>query len=521
MSGGRNEPENGSSRARPGRLATTAVGAGLWVASGNGLQSVFRLAVLSVLARLLGPHDFGLVAAAMVVISFFQIILRTGVRPALVQLPVLTDRHISTGFWLSVGVGVGMSLVVALSAYPLSTFVFAMPELAPLLAASCLLLPLQGLAAVPMGLLERELRFSWIIRMDLAAYIVGNGIVGITLALLGFGAWALIAAYVVAEAVRSVIALAVQPHAKRLYVDTAAARDVAVLGGGFALGRAGNWGALYGDKWVVGRWLGQESLGLYKYAFELTSMVVNVFAQVLDNVLFPAMAKVQLNRVALGRAYRQGIALIAIFVLPMSVALTILAPELIHLILGPGWEQLVAPFRVLSAAMLIRGTYKISDSLARATGAVYRRAWRQAAFAGSVLILSFIGLRWGTVGVAYGVVAAIAVNFLLMAQLSVTVAGVSWRDIAIAHLGALPAVAVFSGALSVATYFARMAVLPDAAVIAAGGAAGAGALALFVRYAPAVALGRLGDEVVMMLMTIISERIPWMAALYPARGRGA
>ena len=87
--------------------------------------------------------------------------------------------------------------------------------------------------------------------------------------------------------------------------------------------------------------------------------------------------------------------------------------------------------------LLLRTSYKLSDSISRATGAVYRRAWRQAVYAGLVLSGAWTGQHWGVIGVAVGVFAALAVNFILMAELSLRIARLSWREFWRAHVPAL------------------------------------------------------------------------------------
>ena len=186
----------------------------------------------------------------------------------------------------------------------------------------------------------------------------------------------------------------------------------------------------------------------------------------MDQALFPAMAKVQEHREPLASAYRGAAAVVACVVLPISAGLWVLAPEIVAVILGPGWEGAIAPFGVLSLVVLFRATYKISDSLARATGAVYRRAWRQAVYAVAVVVFGALGQRYGLAGLATRVAVAITLNFLLMAYLSTRLAALSWRDIASAHLGALPAFLVTWGAAALCADLTRALGWPALAVIA-------------------------------------------------------
>jgi PST family polysaccharide transporter len=168
------------------------------------------------------------------------------------------------------------------------------------------------------------------------------------------------------------------------------------------------------------------------------------FGTILDSVLFPMMARVQTEEKRLATAYRRGAALIALVVLPASAALVVLAPEVIHVLLGPRWTPVIVPFQILAAGMLFRTSSKLADALTRATGAVFRRAWRQVLYAALVLGGAWAGQHWGwgIVGVAWGVLLALTVNFVMMAQLSLREAGMRWSPFWGGHLPALLMTAV-------------------------------------------------------------------------------
>jgi PST family polysaccharide transporter len=175
------------------------------------------------------------------------------------------------------------------------------------------------------------------------------------------------------------------------------------------------------------------ALGYYGRAYSLMSAPAHAFGTVLNAVLFPAIAKVQDDSRRLATAYLRAVALIALLVLPLSAALILLAPEVIRVALGPRWTAAVAPFQILGIGMLFRASYKVSDSIARSTGVVYRRAWRQILYAGLVVFGAWLGQHWGISGVAWGALAALTVNFALMADLSLEVAKITWGDFWNAH----------------------------------------------------------------------------------------
>jgi O-antigen/teichoic acid export membrane protein len=155
---------------------------------------------------------------------------------------------------------------------------------------------------------------------------------------------------------------------------------------------------------------------------------------VLDTVLFPAMSAVQDSKARLLSAFRRGVLVIAIIVLPISVLSVILAPEIIHVALGRNWDGAIIPFQILAFSMLFRTSYKMSDSLARATGAVYDRAWRQILFAIFVILGALAGTSWGLPGVAFGVLLATFCNYILMAHLSLKLISMSWKNFLAAQL---------------------------------------------------------------------------------------
>jgi PST family polysaccharide transporter len=141
------------------------------------------------------------------------------------------------------------------------------------------------------------------------------------------------------------------------------------------------------------------------------------------------MSSIQDDKSKLVSAYIRSVAVIFMLMLPISGVLVILAPECVLILLGNKWLAVVTPVQILFVVLVFRTAYKISDTLARATGAVYRRAWRQWVFAISVFTGAGIGQMWGLSSVAVGVDLAIVLNFLLMFQLCSNLIRVTWYDL--------------------------------------------------------------------------------------------
>lgn len=418
---------------RRASLTDRTISGMLWNMSGAMAQAALQLAIVSVLARLLAPEDFGLVGAAVVVIEFCQIFTQIGVGPAIVQRSDLREEHVRAGFTLSLLIGVVFGGLLYLAAPGLARF-FRMENLSPVVRVLALGYPLAGPTVVAESLLLRHMQFRKLVTVEVLSHALSYGVVGILLAALGWGVWALVAAYVSQIGIRALGFFLVGSLGVGFSLDKTALRHLLTYGVGFSLARIANYAAVQGDNVVVGRWLGAGALGIYGRAYCFVSMPANLFGTVVDRVIFPAMALVQNDRPKLAEAYARATALVAMITLPLSAVLFALAPEIVRMLLGPHWDSVIMPFRILVTVLVFRTSYKMSDSLTRATGAVYRRAWRQWLYAGAVFLGAGLGQFWGTPGVAVGVAAAIVLNFVLMLQLSLKLTGVSCLGLALVHL---------------------------------------------------------------------------------------
>lgn len=434
------------------RLTETTITGLFWTSIAKGAQALVQLAAMLILARLLSPQEFGLFAAAMVVAGFSTIFSELGVHAAIVQRPNLESRHIRSGFTLSILISLVVGPTVFFSADAIARF-FHMPELAAVVRLMSIGFPLQGIAAVAESLGQRRFRFSWLAAVDAGSFAVGFLVVAPLLTLLDFKVYALVGAYLTQQAVRTAALLLGSPHEKKPMFERRAVGEIMFFGTGFSLAKLANYFATQADNMVVARWLGPTALGHYAYAYQLMASPATLFGQILDRVLFPTMASVQDEPERLRLAYRSGVFACATVILPASAVIAVLAPEIVAILLGTGWAAVADPLRILAIGMLFRTSYKISDTMVRAKGAVYARAWRQVIFALAVLLGALIGQNWGLGGVAAGVVVALAINFLMMAQLSLRLSGMIWPVFVQLHLAGLTLAAILgSASLAMATW---------------------------------------------------------------------
>jgi PST family polysaccharide transporter len=219
-------------------------------------------------------------------------------------------------------------------------------------------------------------------------------------------------------------------------------REIIHFGGGFTLSRILSYGAKQGDYFVIGRVLDAASLGIYTRAYQLMMLPAKYFGEVLNKVLFPIMSKTQSEQSRLKKMYLTSVAMSSLFSAPSSVLMIILAGEIVMIVLGSKWLDVILPFQVLALGVLPRISYKVDDTLARALGAMYRRSARDAIYAFLVIIGSWFGLKWGLSGAAAGVLIAVVINHILAIRMSKKLIDCRWSEIISAQLPSFSLAAV-------------------------------------------------------------------------------
>jgi O-antigen/teichoic acid export membrane protein len=425
---------------------------------------VLRLSVLVVLARLLPVKAFGLITQSLMVIGLAGMVLEIGLSPALIQRKDLTDIHIRVGFTLSVVGGLLMTLGMWVGA-PIAARIFESDEIVSLIRLLSFTFLFTSLGSTATALLQRRLNFRAFFWVETVSFVLGYTAVGLLLGLLGYGVWSLAWAGVAQTLLSAILAFAISPHPIRPSFAIDEAKHLLRFGVGMSLARVMNYSANNGDYFVVGRWLGAQSLGLYSRAYQLMTLPVSEFSSIISRVLFPAYAEVQNEPERLRRAFLRSVSLTAMVVLPLLVGMAIAAPEIIRGIFGPKWTDAIGAFQILCFGGFFRAMYNQGDALARARGAVYAQLWRHALYAITVFIGSVAGSRWGIEGVAVSVVGALLLMFILMTHLSLKLVQVGLKQYLAAQMpGAILGLLVATVALPL-TLALRATGLHDLAIL--------------------------------------------------------
>lgn len=406
-----------------GRTATAAQ----WRFGLSATQAAFQFGVGIVLARLLPPEDFGLLALAMIVAGFARFASNLGLAPAIIQRAELTDRHVRVAFTLSVVLGLAVFGVIFALA-PLSAPLFQNDRVPDVLRGISVMFVATGLGNTAGALLRRDLDFRRIFWIVNISDLLGYGLLSVVLAFSGYGVWSLVIGTVTQKVLESALLLFTTGHSLKPLVSLEETRDITGYGVGFTLGGLAEYLGRTGDNFVTGRWLGSHALGIYSRAYGLMMLPQDYLSSIIEQVLFPAFSEVQEDRSRLGTAYLLAVQLVTLIAAPVMVGMVVAAPHMIVGLYGEKWSATVLPLQILCAVGSLRAIYPLAGSVARATGDVYPFFWRAIGYTVLVLGGAYVGTRWGVPGVAGAVAGAVLFVYLAMAQLSLRLLPYRWKD---------------------------------------------------------------------------------------------
>lgn len=397
-----------------------------WQTASVAVQALMQMVVLSVLARLVEPAAFGLVAMANVAIAFGQLLSEAGAGSAVVQRQKPVDHaFVSAAFMLSVGIGVVLFAAQAVLSPWLETF-FGMPGLQPVLIALSLVFVIMGAGRVCEALLQREMNFAALMKINFAAQVLGYAVPAVVLALLGFGVWALVGATLLQAVLRTVLYMVVTRRGFGVRTSWADVREVAAFGIGATQTKFWVYIMGQGDHFIVGRRLDAHALGQYQVITQLAFMPGMHVGSILDAVFFPVVSRLQSDPVKLRSVYLTLMSYSFVFMAGLGFYLAANAPLLVNLLLGERWLAVVPVFQVLCLGAGFRVMIRVGDAVNRALGQVYAAARRKMIVAIVFLFVIWFSVPYGLVLVSLAVVVFQALNALVASQLVWREIGVVW-----------------------------------------------------------------------------------------------
>ncbi|HEY1282834.1 MAG TPA: lipopolysaccharide biosynthesis protein [Steroidobacteraceae bacterium] len=429
-----------------------------WGAAAKLATQAVSWCVTLVVIRLLVPADYGLMAMSAVVMSIVAGIAELGLGASLVQARNLEQSDVARVFGALLAINLACMISVCLAA-PLIAELFGHPRLAAVIRVSSLQFVLTTLAAVPESIAYREMRFRRLAAADVVAGLVTSGTT-LALALIGAGVWSLVIGNLAGAAARSGLLLVGTSPVWPVFQIRGISQFMR-FGGTWCLSRFA-WQLSYqADVVIAGRFLSQEAVGFYSVAVQLANMPLQKAMSVVNQVAFPAIARLQTELPRMKRRLLDAIRLLALGAVPIMWGICAVAPEFVDVALDDDWGAVTLPLQTVALAAPLRIVSGIFSTAMSALG----RADMELANNLVTLVLmpiAFVcGVQWGLPGLALSYAVAVVLSFVLNFPRSSRVLDISLRELAATCGGA-----VLSGLVMLGVVTLARAALPDVSVVA-------------------------------------------------------
>lgn len=470
----------------PGAVTVEGLGARAllgfrWTSLATATGALGQVLYTVVMARLVSPAAFGLVAMTQVAFNFFGYLARLGLREAVIQKPQLTDRDLRAAFTLSLGFGVGVGVLVIVAAGPIAALL-GDPAAAPLLRVVAVGFLAISLGEVPEALLQRHLRFRLLSLLSTGSFLLGYLGIGVPLAMAGAQEWALIAAIVGSNVLYAVPALFLVRHPKRPVADARAYR--ALLGYGSRVSLAG-FGEFIGsnlDTFAVGRYAGTAPVGQYGRAFNIVSVPLNLTAESLSSVVLPSFSAIQDDLVRLCRAGVSTMSAFAVVLVPATAGIAVLAPSLVLVLLGPEWSPAALVVPPLAAAAALNVLSRVPVLLCEARAALNVRLGVQASHLVVLACGLFAAAGGGLRGYALALLGAELFRHVLYLGVSRRLVGLPLGHLLASYGAAVLVAAIGAAAALLPGMLSDVLDLPITAAFLVQSASGSAAVLLALRF---------------------------------------
>lgn len=348
-------------------LRSAAFSGGRWSLIESVGQQLSSSIATVVLARLLVPADFGLVAVVMIVVNLLQVFVEVGISASLVQRKEVDSTLLSTMFWASVGLGGLGAGVTAALAVPLAAS-FGHGEAAPLIGVASVMVLFSLANGVPNSLLMRALRFrerSLLAVSSSATYLV---IAIVLAAAFDLGAWSIVIGRVVASAVLLMSTAVVAGWVPALRFEPARLKEDLGFNAGFLGMRVVTYFSKNVDYWAVGRRFGESALGAYYVAYVLPNIVRQRMTWAAERALFPVLTRMRAERSRFAHAYRDALQFVALIAFPALIGLAAITERLVPIVFGDQWDAAIRPMQVLALAAALDALSPLVTSTLMADG---------------------------------------------------------------------------------------------------------------------------------------------------------
>jgi len=410
----------------------------------NGLVIIViqmtRILTSVILARLLTPHEYGLAGLALLFSSLALLFSDLGFGAALVQKPTITVLDRSTVFWINAISGFLLSVLGVALARPIAAF-FKQPDLTPLLMAVSVSFFLISLQNTQYSLLQRAMNYR-ALSLRLIFATIGGAAVGVTVAVFGGGAWALVAQAVTISFLSAILLWLTSDWRPQFVFSRESVRNTIGFGGRVFGARVLDYSQRNVDNILIGRYLGTTSLGFYSVGYNIILLPLQRLIVPVQDTLFTAFSRIQDDELRMKAIWLRAIRAVGALMIPATVGIILIAPELVQVVLGRKWIPAAPVMQILAPVALFQSFGAIAERTLLALGRA-TTVFRFSLVGTVVSVAAFsIGLLWGIQGVATSYAFVIIPVQVCLIAVTMSALGISGWTLARAVQGVLEAATV-------------------------------------------------------------------------------
>ncbi|MEG9302761.1 MOP flippase family protein [Psychrobacter celer] len=387
-------------------LKQKAVSGVKWTTFSSVIVAILQIVQLVILARLLEPTVFGLMAITSVVIGFAQAFLDMGISNAIIHKQEVSHTQLSSLYWLNVLSGIVLFLIVSLCA-PVVALFYQEAELTNIIILVAMTFLIQPFGQQFIVLWQKELKFNDIAKVDILTKLVAL-IVSIVFAYYNYGVYALVYGVLAGTILQTLVFVykGLREYTISFVFRLSDVREFLSFGLYQMAEKTLNYFNSQIDTLLIGKLLGVETLGVYNIAKQIIMKPIQIINPIVSKVTFPVMAKIQNDTDRLKEIYLKTINLLSSINFPIYLFMLITAPQLVPLMFGEQWVDAVIILQILSIYGALRSIGNPVGSLLLAKGrADWGFYWNLGLFFYVPIVIYLFSragietLSWGMVGI--------------------------------------------------------------------------------------------------------------------------
>ncbi|MDO9405017.1 MAG: MOP flippase family protein [Polaromonas sp.] len=374
----------------------------IWNALGSVARQILQVITMIVMTRYLTPNDFGIYAILMIFVTFMQIFASMGTAQAILHIDEPSDRFLSSVFYLNVGIGSALFILLYSSATAIASF-YEDPKLATPIKIIAINFIIASLSIVQKTVLEKALKFKLVVKIETIALTLSS-IIGIALAIGGYGVASLLIMTIANTTILTGMLWKISQWRPLLKFSMCDIRQIWSYTANLTGFGVINYFSRNADKFLIGKYIGTSSLGLYTVAYKIMLYPLENISRILVRVLLPAFSIIKADNKRFQNSYLRVISFISFITFPLMVGLIAVAETFVKVAFGDQWNGLVSLLRILAPIGM-------AQAIATTVGSIYMAKGATALMFKTGLACSMITVAFFIIAIPFGLT-AVALSYL-------------------------------------------------------------------------------------------------------------